>query len=60
LLQQRQLREDIAEKDEQITHLKEEQDIQMKSITTSVATTDISLFVVIPIITSFSVILSTC
>ena len=38
MLQQSQLREDIADKDEQITHLREAQDIQMKSITSSVAT----------------------
>ena len=47
MLQQAQLREDIVEKDEQITHLKEEQDIQIKSITSSVATTDILLFFIL-------------
>jgi hypothetical protein len=41
MLQQSQLREDIADKDEQISHLKEAQDIQMKSVSASVANTDI-------------------
>lgn len=40
-LHKSQLRDDIAEKELQITHLKEEQDIQLKAVTSAAASTNI-------------------
>ncbi len=46
-LQQLQLQQNIDEKDIQITHLKEEQDIQLRSVNSAVAASNIFSFIIL-------------